>query len=101
MRIYRRLFAALLVPLVILLSQAGIVSAQEGNCTYPHSIPVMRDVVLNVADRVDTKLNTWVTGDTLTAEGESFVADLADFIADLVSYIAECLGDILAWLNFI
>ena len=86
----------------VLLSQSGTALAQDGNCSSPVSIPVIRDVMLNVATRVDAKLNTWVSGDSLTdPEGKDFVADLAGFIRDLVSYIAECLEDILIWLNFV
>jgi len=99
----RRLKAVLIAWLgfIVLLCQSGAALAQDGNCTYPVSIPVMRDVMLNVATRVDAKLSTWVSGDTLTdPEGKDFVADLAGFIRDLVSYIAECLEDILIWLNF-
>ena len=101
MNLCRRLLLAVFLFLIMLLPQSGYASAQDGNCTYPQSIPVMRDVILDVAERVDTKLNTWVSGDTLTEpEGGDFVAELAGLIADIASYIAECLEDILVWLDF-
>jgi len=75
----------------------GRVLAQDGE----GSIPVFRDVLLDVATRIDAKLSTWVTGNTLTdPEGEEFVNDLVDFICDAVAYIAACLEDILVWLDF-
>ena len=101
MRPFRRMLVLVFCLFVLLLPGSGNVAAQDGNCTYPISVPVMRDVMLNVAERVDNKLSTWVSGDTLTdPEGENFVADLADLIADIISYIAQCLEDILIWLDF-
>jgi hypothetical protein len=65
------------------------------------SVPVVRDVLLDVAGRLDEKLGTWVQGGDLTdPEGHQFVTDLANFIGSLVSYIAEALDDLLVQLNF-
>jgi hypothetical protein len=65
------------------------------------SVPVVRDVLLDVAGRMDDKLGTWVEGGTLTdPEGHQFVTDLAGFIGRLASYIAEALEDLLVQLNF-
>jgi hypothetical protein len=65
------------------------------------SVPVVRDVLLDVASRMDEKLGTWVEGGELTdPEGHQFVTDLASFIGHLVSYIAEALEDLLVQLNF-
>ena len=64
-------------------------------------VPVLRDVILNVAGRMDAKLGTWVAGNALTEpEGQGFINDLASFIRQLVSYVAEALGDLLVELNF-
>jgi hypothetical protein len=102
MRLCRRLFISVFAFFVLLLPGSGNALAQDGNCTYPVSIPVIRGILLNVTQRVDNKLGTWVSGDTLTEpEGEDFVADLAGLIADIVSYVAECIKDVLIWLDFV
>ncbi|MFC1847820.1 hypothetical protein ACFLXV_00710 [Chloroflexota bacterium] len=97
MRFWHKIsFAGLL--LLILLSGTSTALAQEGNGI----VPALRDVLLNVAGRVDDKLGTWVSGNTLTdPEGTAFIADLAEFIRALVAYIAESLEDLLIWMNYL
>jgi hypothetical protein len=97
MRLWQKLSGVGLLSLLLLCSPARAL-AQGGDGI----VPVLRDVLLNVAGRVDDKLGTWVSDDTLTdPEGVNFIAELADFIASVVSYIAACLGDLLGWLNFL
>ena len=97
MRLWQKFSFAGLVSLLLICSPARA-WAQEGEGI----VPVLRDVLLNVAGRVDTKLGSWVSGNALTdPEGVNFINELADFIASVASYIAACLGDLLGWLNYL
>ena len=65
-------------------------------------VPALRDVLVNVAGRMDAKLGTWVVGNELTdPQGKAFVHDLASFIHQVVSYISQALWDLLVQLHFV
>ena len=95
---YKRKASLVGLASLILLAVPAKALAQEAHGI----VPALRDVLLNVAGRVDNKLGTWVSGNTLTApEGENFIADLAGLVGSVVAYVAECLGDLLVSLNFL
>ena len=97
MRSWQKLSFTGLLSLLLVCSPARAL-AQEGEGI----VPVLRDVLLNVAGRVDVKLGTWVSGNALTnPEGVNFIRELADFIGSVVSYVAACLGDLLGALNYL
>ena len=81
---------------------SGPVALAQGPGPDDGIVPALRDVLLNVAGRVDDKLGTWVVGNELTdPQGETFVQDLASFIHQVVSYVSEALWDLLVELHFV